>query len=621
MQSLLVKCKLFIIAGLLLLAFSWISYSGNSSHELLAWDDEPYITNNNWVTNPSFDNVVSIFTESKVSNWHPLTWLSYIPEYYLCDTTASCYKNTNIFLHGINAFLVFLLSGIVLCLLLPDKNKKPFEFSSLTEKEIFAASLMSAILFCVHPQRAESVIWVAERKDLLCGIFYLLGLIVYIYQHSSTTSKSKSLSYAPFALFILAAMSKSMAITFPAILILLDFTLLGRRSEKSGESVSQAVIRIALREKIHFHVVTVMIAAVTLLSQSVASIDQPTILERLLISISAIDHYIFTFFAPFNLSPFYPVEALSNSIIDYWPFALVFGFFLTLILFGKQRNTVLLFIGYFLLVLSPVIGVIKVGDHVFADRYTYLSMIGFYILAGHGISRVAFADKRFSIPVIFVFCLVAGLLSFTTHQYKNTWQDDLTFWGAIESDYPDTSALIYTSLGLAYLSLAEYPEAEANFQKSIEIDANRPEAYVDLGAVYQRTGDSENFLRILSLGVENNPENAELVSGTGMGFLSLGLNDQALEYFIRALELELNFPPALMGVGSIMLGRGEQENAISMLELVPENSSVEFPDGLLLAQAYAFVDKNESLIILEELRAKYGRDEQIDPVIDYVNEL
>ena len=603
-----------------MLGLSWVSYSGNASHELLAWDDEPYITNNNWVTNPSFENIVSIFTESRVSNWHPLTWLSYIPEYSLCGTTASCYKNTNIFLHGINAFLVFLLSGIVLCFLQADRNQKPFEFGLLKEKEIFAASLISAILFCVHPQRAESVIWVAERKDLLCGFFYLLGLIVYIYQ-SSRVVKNKLFSFLPFILFILAAMSKSMAITLPAVLILLDFTLLGKWEERNDEPVSRRVIRIAIKEKLHFHVVAVLIAAITLLSQSVASIDQPTILERLLISISAIDHYIFTLFAPLNLSPFYPVELLSSSLIDYWPFVLVFGVFLGFILYGKQRKTVLLFTGYFLLVLAPVIGVIKVGDHIFADRYTYLSMIGFYILAGFGFSKLAFADRRFSIPVVTGFCLIAGFLTYSTHQYKNTWQDDLTFWGAIEANYPDTSALIYTGLGLAYLSLAEYPQAEENFQISIAIDASRPEAYVDLGAVYQRTGDSESFLRILAQGVENNPENAELVSGAGMGFLSVGLNDQALEYFIQALELELNFPPALMGVGSIMLSRGERENAISMLELVPENSSVEFPASLLLAQAYAFVDKNQALLILEQLRSKFGRDAEIDAVIDYVNEV
>ena len=139
--------------------------------------------------------------------------------------------------------------------------------------------------------------------------------------------------------------------------------------------------------------------------------------------------------------------------------------------------------------------------------------------------------------------------------------------------------------------------------------------------MYQQTGDSESLFRTFALGIENNPEDAGLISVAGMGFLSLGLSDQALEYFIRPLELETNFPPALMGAGSTILSRAEYENAIFMLELVPKNSCVEFPAGLLLAQAYSRIDKNQPLIILEGLRAKFERDAEIDANIDFLNEV
>ena len=125
-----------------MLALSWASYSGNDSHKLLLWDDEPYITENNWVTNPSLDSVRSLFTEPRVGNWHPLTWLSYIPEYYFCETNANCYKNTNIVLHGANSFLVFLLSGLVLSLLLREGDRSSFKLGDLTDRRVFIASLM-----------------------------------------------------------------------------------------------------------------------------------------------------------------------------------------------------------------------------------------------------------------------------------------------------------------------------------------------------------------------------------------------------------------------------------------------------------------------------------------------
>ena len=458
----------------------------------------------------------------------------------------------------------------------------------------------------------------AERKDLLSALFYLLALVFYIYQKISGASKLKHL---PFVLFILAVMSKSMAITLPAVLLLLDFTLLGRWGEKSEALANKALYRIAIAEKIHYYIVAILVAAITLASQAVTTLEQPTLIERLMICAAATQHYLFSFVAPINLSPFYPVEIVSSSILDYWSLAIVLAFLLGLIFYGKYRKISVLFVGYFFVTLSPVIGIIKVGDQAFADRYTYLSMIGFCILVAYGVGRIIDADRRVRIPVFLGFSVLVGSLSFSTHQYKNTWENDLTLWSTIERQYPNTSVTISNSLGLAHLSSGEYPAAKKYFETSIDLDAQKPRAYVNLAATYRQMEDTENFLNTFSLGVENNPDNAELISSAGFGFLSFGQDDQALEYFIKALELELNFPPALMGVGNLLLKRGEPENAIAMLELVPANSDVEFLARLLLAQAYGHSDKSRSLIILEELRTKYGRDEEIAYIIDYVNQI
>lgn len=612
------KYRLFLIAGLLLLILSWASYSGNASHTLLLWDDAAYVTNNTWITNPSLDGVSSLFTESKVSNWHPLTWLSYIPEYYFCETNAYCYKSTNIFLHATNSFLVFLLSGLVFYLLMPGGGGGAFRLSELAGRNIFPASLMSGILFCVHPQHAESVIWVAERKDLLSALFYLLALVFYIYQRISAASKKKLL---PFVFFILAVMSKSMAITLPAVLILLDFTLLGRRGERSGELPSKAIYRIAIVEKMHYHIVAILVAIITLLSQSVDTIDQPSLLDMVIISIAAIEHYLISFVAPINLSPFYPVEIVSTSVLEYWPLVIVPILLLSCMFSKKYGSLAILFTGYFLITLSPVIGIIKVGDQAFADRYTYLTMIGFYILVSYGVSKVFDANQRFRIPVLLGFSVLVSCLIFSTHQYKNTWRDDLTLWSAVQSHYPNTSVTVSNNMGFAFFTLGDYPTAKEYFEIAIDVDAHRPRAYANLAATYQQLGEAESFLSTYALGVENNPEDAGLISSAGFGFLAYNLDDQALDYFIKALELELEFPPALMGVGSLLIKRGELERAITMLELIPLNSDVDFSGRLLLAQAYGHSDKIRSLIILDKLRAKYGRDEEIDPVMDFVNSI
>ncbi len=617
MQSLFIKHRYILVAALLL-ALSWLSYSGNNSHELLAWDDAPYVTNNNWVTNPSPDALIALFTESKVANWHPLTWLSYIPEYYFCETNASCYKTTNIFLHAANSFLIFLLATVVLQLLMSQEQRIVLQFGALTDERLFAASLMSAILFCVHPQHAESVIWVAERKDLLSALFYLLALLFYIFQQNAATSKNPLL---PFILFILAIMSKSMAITLPAILVLLDFTLLGRWPVKGSETRVKALYRVVIVEKIHYYLVAVAVAFVTLASQDVAAVEQPTLFERLMICLAAIEHYLFSFFAPVNLSPFYPVEIVSESIVDYWFSLIALVLFFGLVLYERTRRVSALLLGYFFITLSPVIGIIKVGDQAFADRYTYLSMIGFCILVAFVVCEIIDRERRSRVPVFVGFALLAGYLALSTNQYKNTWQNDLVLWTTVERDYPRMSVTISDNLGLAHLASGNYVSAKENFEFSIALDPQKPRAYVNLAAAHQQLGEVESFLNTFAEGVANNPTNAELISSAGFGFLNYNLDDQALEYFIQALELELNFPPALMGVGNLLLKRGEPERAIEMLELVPEDSDVEFTARILQAQAYGRIDKARSMSILGALRAKYGRDSEIDYVVDYVNRL
>ncbi|MCG8414097.1 MAG: hypothetical protein MI746_07745, partial [Pseudomonadales bacterium] len=170
----------FLVAGLLFVA-TLASYGGNGSHELLQWDDVAYVSSNDWVTNPSWQGLIALFTEYRVFNWHPITWLSYIPEYALCGDNAACYKATNIVLHSINALLVFVLCGAILRLItIKSDHVEPSD-----NHLVFVTSFTAALLFAVHPQHTESVIWVAERKDLLCAAFYLAALITYLRHYAA----------------------------------------------------------------------------------------------------------------------------------------------------------------------------------------------------------------------------------------------------------------------------------------------------------------------------------------------------------------------------------------------------------------------------------------------------
>ena len=196
---------------LVLVACSVLVYSGTSEHELLNWDDRSYVSNNPWVTNPNPTNIAAMFTDSRMANWHPLTWLSYVPEYALCGDNASCYKFNNALLHGLNGFLVAILV-MLSAKHLGATSSVALHASIRRWPELSVPVLAGAVagfLFVVHPQRVESVTWVAERKDLLCALFYFAALIVYLQADRSSYLETYGWCLL---LFVLALMSKSMAI-------------------------------------------------------------------------------------------------------------------------------------------------------------------------------------------------------------------------------------------------------------------------------------------------------------------------------------------------------------------------------------------------------------------------
>lgn len=614
MKQFVVKYRPHLVAGFLCLLASILSYFGNSTHQLLQWDDIAYVSNNSWITNPSWEGFTSIFFEFRTNNWHPLTWLSYIPEYYLCGDVASCYKATNIVLHSANSFLVFILTGVIFEII---RSQQSLAFNKIKIGSIYTISLITAILFAVHPQHAESVIWVAERKDLLYAFFYLLALIFYLHQPRNNSG----FNLLPFAFFILAILSKSMAITLPIVLILFDGLLLDRFSLSFSRASFRIFFRIAVIEKIHYHIVVLFVILITLFTQSVDQIVQPSIIERLAISLSAIEHYLFTFIYPFNYSPFYPVEIVSESVLDYWMFTVIFFASTAITLITKQYRLALLLVAYFLITLSPVIGIIKVGDQAFAERYTYLPMLGFYMLTAYWISRGMNANLRLrSVSIIGLSCLVIFLM-LITHQYKNIWRDDLTLWSYIEQRYPDISVTISNNLGYSYYALGDYQQAKPYFETAIDIDANRPLAYSNLANVYRALGNVEQALETYRIGVANNPDNPGLITSAGFAFMAANQDQQASDYYFRALEITPNFPPAMFGIGNIFYKNGDLENAISILEQIPSKSAEDFQAKLLLAQAYAPTDKGGAVDLLEQLRAKYGRDQAIDAVMLRLNQL
>jgi protein O-mannosyl-transferase len=589
---------------ILCLSLTGVSYFGNAGHQFLHWDDITYVTSNSWVTDPSWPGFKQLFTGFHLLNWHPLTWLSYIPEYFFFGEQASAYKTTNIVLHAINALLVYNLTLLLLSSIAQASTQCLGQYRS--------AGVIAGALFSVHTQHVESVIWISERKDLLCATFFILSINSYLKQHLYNL---KNKSVFVFLYFCLAIMSKSMAVTLPAVLLLLDYFPLGRFKQCTPKKA----ISIILGEKFHFYLVSMVIVLITLLSQSMDLIEQPSFHQRIIISISAFWHYVLSFFYPVGLSPFYPVESLYTRPV--LPTVALMAITVVIVAMASMiwKKISLLFIGYFVVTLVPVIGILKVGEQAYADRYVYLPMVGFYCLFGYVAS--SFFKLSYRVRTSAISCVIVILLAliYNTHSYKDVWRSDLSLWNYVREKYPDSSTTIYNNLGNSFSEIGEYTQAITSYERGIEIDQKNLKLYSNLAWVHEQTGQTEQVLQVYDRCVENNTEVADAYVMAGDANLKYGRYYNADIYYKYALTLNSNDIYALLGLGKLYLTVGNAQQAIVLLKRIPENSVLAFDVQLLLVQAYLKDDKSQAVHILNQLEQRFGPHRAIDAVRELAN--
>ena len=324
-----------------------------------------------------------------------------------------------------------------------------------TDKKMMLAAGVAALLFGIHPQHVESVVWVAERKDVLCLFFILLAFISYIFYASKV---QVTYYFITLLCFLLALLSKPMVVTFPVILLLIDIYPLKRTCTPYK----------LILEKIPFFMLTVCFIILSLLAQyqagAMSSLESVNLLFRILNAFNSLIFYISKFFLPIHLSPFYP---LQPSVFHYSMLIPVFSVSLITIVcayFWTQKKYYWLITWLFYIVcLSPVIGIIQVGIQAAADRYVYLPTIPFYILLGIGFTQIVYADKIKRIFKIGTF-LVLFLIQLTQKQ-STVWKNEVIFWTYILA-YTPNNALAHNNLTVAYSDILTTHIDSKQFEKA-----------------------------------------------------------------------------------------------------------------------------------------------------------
>jgi hypothetical protein len=530
-----------LMLGVFLIALITMWTYHESTKNGFVWDSVSYLIHHFWwISHFSVDNFIWMFLSLEVSNWHPLTWLSWAIDYQLYGgLVSSGYHLTSNILHTFNSILVFALMLVVFGL--NDQRSRNFPFR--TDNHALISACLAALLFAVHPQHVESVAWVAERKDLLCQLFMLLSIFAYVRYVTCDENAKPRWFYGALSLFFMAVLSKPMAVTFPVVLLLIDIYPLRRTDfiQALDHSIKQQSWYELLREKVPFFLLSILLVLITLHAQRGALSAVPFDL-RVLNASNSIILYLTKLFLPLHFAPHYPYfVSLGDSLTlkEFVPLLGVLGLTLTsLLAWSKGRYVWLIAWMFYLVTLSPVLGLIQVGQQGAADRYAYFPTLPVYLLAGAGILAAlnkTTPAKRLIILLGTLSCIF--LLANKTGQQIRVWKDPKSLWShAVKHNLETVKAR--HNLGIAYFHQHDYEQAIFNFDRSLMLKtaphsslAWRGLSYLYLGRYGEALEDYINARKLIVSAPHLNLDQQCNFFNTGWLYAQAGMMEKSAEFF------------------------------------------------------------------------------------------
>jgi protein O-mannosyl-transferase len=532
-----------ISAVIALLTFA--AFWGVLANGFVNFDDNRYVTENPHVLEGlNRTSAAWALTSTEEANWHPLTWLSHLLDVRLFGLDAGKHHLTSLLLHAANGVLLFLL-----LVRLTGALWRP---------------ALVAMLFAVHPLHVESVAWIAERKDVLSTLFWLLTVGAWLsYVRTGTAAR-----YAfVLVLFALGLMAKPMLVTLPFTLLLLDFWPLRRLTLPLRESAASP--RRILLEKAPLLAMSLASSVVTVLAQrsggSVERLEDFGVGERLANAASAYVAYLGKTFWPASLAVFYPHPhgvAVGNLVLSVLALAGC-----TALALGLARRAPYLPVGWlwYLGTLVPVIGLLQVGAQAMADRYAYVPLIGVFVAVSWGLAEIA-GRRRVARLACAGACAVAVLaLAGATHRQVRYWADSMALF---DHALHVTSGnwMAHTNVGTALLDRGRTDEAARHFEEALRIWPGFAGAHNDLGLALVRQGRIPEAIDHYNEALRLEPGLADARNNLGVALAMQGRDADAILQFNEALRLSPRRPGFRCNLGKALLGAGRFAEALEQFD-------------------------------------------------------
>jgi tetratricopeptide (TPR) repeat protein len=545
---------------LALAAITFAVFGQTLRHEFVDLDDGDYVYENPMVARGlTIKGIVWAFTQFHSANWHPLTWLSHMLDCQLYGLNPAGHHLTNVLLHAATVIALFLVLR---------------QMTGALWRSAFVAAV-----FAIHPLRVETVAWVAERKDVLSGLFFMLTIGAYVRYARGPRSWRRYVLVM--LLFAMGLMSKPMLVTLPLVLLLLDYWPLRRMEPRKISGL--------VTEKLPLLALSAAACVVTLLAQnkalsSTAFLPLPL---RCANALATCMVYLGQMVYPAGLAVFYPYPFHG---LPPWELVLAGTLLagLSAVAAWQRRKQPWMLMGWFwyLAMLLPVVGIIQVGGQAHADRYTYLPQIGIYIVitwlvaewcAMLRVGRAAIGSLMIGVLAVLMFCA-----------WKQTWywKNDETLWTHAINHTEDNN-LAHNNLGKALFRKGNVEEAIIEFQKSLQIKPDYAEAHLDLGNAFFHKGSLDEAISEFQTALRIRPNYAEAHLNFGLVLFKKGNLDEAITEYQNALRIKPLYAEAHYSLGTAFLQKDRVDDAITeyqnALQIRPDYAEAHSNLGNILA--------------------------------------
>jgi tetratricopeptide (TPR) repeat protein len=555
----LLPCVIFLL--------TFIAFSPTLRNAFVNWDDGKNIYENLNYRGLGWSQLRWMFTTFHMGHYQPLTWITLGLDYLVWGVNPFGYHLTSLILHAVNGVLFYFLALRLLSL--------AYGISAASGGwNLRAGAGFAALLFAIHPLRVESVAWATERRDVLSGLFLLWSVLLYL---RAAVVREEALRWRwlgmALGVYVLSLFSKATGVTLPIMLLALDVYPLRRLGGGEGKWFGGEA-RVIWGEKVPFFFVAIIVGVIALLAQkqtgALKSTAEYGVVARITQALFGLVYYLWKSVIPLGLSPFYEIPFSVDPLAVPFLISLTVVLALTILflIFRHRWPAGLAVWIWYVTILAPVLGLVQSGPQFVADRYSYVSCLGWAMLAGAGVLHLSqcWVSSKISRQIfIGVMALSLGILGgfgVLTWRQTNVWHDSETLWRYALS--MTESSRGHLMLGAALFAPARLDEAVAEFRRGLQIrsdDGVRASLWYNLGLALAKQGKLEESGSCFEQALKLDPQDAGAAYELGNIRASQGKLDDAEAHFRAALQIDPSSAQAHNNLGSVLAAQGRLEEA------------------------------------------------------------